>query len=39
MTYGALNGDHKVEVAGQENLLTFKSQASKELNAVRKALI
>jgi hypothetical protein len=39
MTYGALNGDHKIEVAAQKNLLTFKSQASKELNAVRKALL
>jgi hypothetical protein len=38
MAYGALSGDHKIEVAGQKNLLTFKSQASKELNAVRKAL-
>jgi hypothetical protein len=38
MAYGALSGDHKIEVIGQKNLLTFKSQASKELNAVRKAL-
>jgi predicted acylesterase/phospholipase RssA len=38
IAYGALSGEHKIEVAGRKELLTFKSQASRELNAVRKAL-